>query len=245
MNSEPMGMEPLAPTRRATLRPRILPFVIAASASLLAVRGLGLVLNEPSPAVRDATAVNLPIVPSALAARPEVLAPVRLAAAAASSPPSPSPSPEPSAPTRREAPTAAEVAILEELRARRQALEERERALLEREALLTAAERRLAARVEEIASLQARLEALDRAAREREDAGWRGLVRIYEQMRPRDAARIFNELEMPVLLEVVARMRERVAAPILAGMEPDKAKALTAELAARRARPGLEAPSGG
>jgi flagellar motility protein MotE (MotC chaperone) len=122
------------------------------------------------------------------------------------------------------------------VRARCLTLEAREGELATREAVLAAAERRLSQRVEELAAMQARLETLDRAAREREEANWGNLVRIYENMRPRDAARIFNELEMPVLIEVVARMKQRAVAPILAGMEPALAQKLTAELAARQAR---------
>jgi flagellar motility protein MotE (MotC chaperone) len=134
--------------------------------------------------------------------------------------------------------SAAERQLLEDLRARRLTLEAREQEFAAREATLAAAERRLSQRVEELATMQARLEALDRAAREREEANWNNLVRIYENMRPREAARIFNELEMPVLLEVVARMKQRSAAPILAGMEPDRAQKLTTELAARQSRQG-------
>lgn len=132
--------------------------------------------------------------------------------------------------------SAAERQLLEDLRARRLTLDAREQEIATREAVLGAAERRLSQRVEELSVLQARLEALDRAAREREEANWTNLVRIYESMRPRDAARIFNELEMPVLLEVVARMKQRAAAPILAGMDPALAQKVTAELAARQSR---------
>ena len=82
----------------------------------------------------------------------------------------------------------------------------------------------------------AALQRAERIAREREEANWTNLVRIYENMRPRDAARIFDELEMPVLIEVVARMKQRAVAPILAGMQPDRAQKVTAELAARQSR---------
>lgn len=131
----------------------------------------------------------------------------------------------------------AERALLEDLRARRQGLDTREAAIAARETMLAAAERRLAQRVEELSTMQVRLEELDKAAREREDTNWNNLVRIYENMRPRDAARIFDELDMPVLLEVVARMKQRAVAPILAGMQPEKSRRVTTELAARRIRP--------
>jgi flagellar motility protein MotE (MotC chaperone) len=56
-------------------------------------------------------------------------------------------------------------------------------------------------------------------------------------MKPKDAARIFEELEMDILLPVVERMKERKTAPILAKMNADKAKAITTELAQRRLLP--------
>lgn len=226
---------------------RLLPFVIVTLAALITVRVAALVIGIPLAPVSE-SAVGLPIVPSAFAARNEPEPP----RAAASQPPAAAPTPSvpageavAAATPRFAQPSAAELTVLEDLRARRLALEERERTLGEREAVVVAAERRLGERIEELQKLQQRLEALDQAAREREDAGWRGLVKIYETMRPRDAARIFNELEMPVLIEVVERMRERNAAPILAGMQPDKAKALTAELAERRSRPAADGGSGG
>ena len=73
-----------------------------------------------------------------------------------------------------------------------------------------------------------------RRAKEREDTSWQGLVKLYEAMKPRDAATIFNDLEMPVLLQVVDRMKEAKAAPVLAAMQPDKARDLTAKLAQMR-----------
>lgn len=131
---------------------------------------------------------------------------------------------------------AAERTVLEALRARREVLEQREQALAAREAVLAAAERRLARRVEELAALQQRLEELEHARSEREEAGWRGLVKLYEGMRPRDAATIFDELDMSVLVQVVDRMREAKAAPVVGAMRPDRARQLTAELARYRAQ---------
>jgi len=120
------------------------------------------------------------------------------------------------------------------LRARRTEIETRERAAAQREVMLAAAERRLTSRVEDLTALQSRLETLERDRAAREDAGLRGLVKLYEGMRPRDAAIIFNELEMPVLLAIVDRMREAKAAPVLGAMLPERARTLTAELARLR-----------
>jgi flagellar motility protein MotE (MotC chaperone) len=160
--------------------------------------------------------------------------------ALAQAPAAPStPAPSPAIPTPATTPpapeAAAERAVLEALRARRAELEAREGAAAARELVLAAAERRLIQRVEELAAMQARLEALERERAAREESGLRGLVRLYEGMRPRDAAVIFDELEMPVLLRIVDRMREAKAAPVLGAMRPDRARAVTAELARLRA----------
>jgi flagellar motility protein MotE (MotC chaperone) len=135
----------------------------------------------------------------------------------------------------------AERALLEQLRARRAELEAREQTIASRELVLAAAERRLGQRIEELTQLQQRLEAMERSRGEREDAGWRGLVRTYENMRPREAAAIFEELELPVVIQILDRMGERKMAPVIGAMRPEKARILTAELARHRAnRPGSE-----
>ena len=89
--------------------------------------------------------------------------------------------------------------------------------------------------------MQKKLEYLDAAHKQREDAGWQGLVKVYETMKPKDAATIFNDLSMPVLLQVVDRMKDSKAALILAAMNPDKARDVTAELA--QMRTGHDSPS--
>ncbi len=100
--------------------------------------------------------------------------------------------------------------------------------------MLASAEKRLGARVDELTALQKRLEALEAGRRERDEASWAGLVKVYETMKPRDAAAIFNDLDMAVLLQVLDRMKESKAAPVLAAMQPDRARIVTADLAQLR-----------
>lgn len=131
----------------------------------------------------------------------------------------------------------AEVELLQQLAERRKELQRREEALDRRQSLLKAAEKRLKADLAELESLKKEIENLlieydDQQAKQVER-----LVSIYEKMDPEDAARIFEDLEMPVLLKVIDRMNERRTAPILAEMKPTKAQALTLELAKRRELP--------
>jgi flagellar motility protein MotE (MotC chaperone) len=83
-------------------------------------------------------------------------------------------------------------------------------------------------------AVQKKLEDLDAAHKQKEDAGWQGLVKVYETMKPKDAATIFNDLAMPVLLQVLDRMKDAKAAAVMAAMNPDKARDVTAELAQMR-----------
>ncbi|MGH7067555.1 MAG: MotE family protein [Acetobacteraceae bacterium] len=162
---------------------------------------------------------------------------VRAAAPAAASAPAAAPAPPPTSspavacpPASAESP--AERQLLADLHRRSATLQQRAAALEVRESVLQAAEKQLAARVAELTSLQSKL-AAEHTAREQQDAAkWQALVQLYQNMQPRSAAAIFDGLSMPVLIGVMSRMNERKAAPILAAMQPDKARELTARLAA-------------
>ena len=134
-----------------------------------------------------------------------------------------------------------ERAVLLELRERRRELDAREATLAARESTIAAAEMKLSARVEELQGLQKKLESLDAGHKQQEDAAWQSLVKVYETMKPRDAATIFNDLGMQVLLAVIDRMKEAKAAAILAAMAPEKARDVTTQLALLRTRAALEA----
>ena len=172
------------------------------------------------------------------------------AAVAASGTASPQPAPTaPAAASRRttEPFTPEEVQVLSELSRRRELLEAREREMVVREGLLKATEERLGQRVGELERLKVEVGALVRQYGEQEEAELKSVVKIYESMKPREAARILGELETKTLLAIMERMKERGAAPILAAMDPQRAREVTTELA-RRKEVDLTAgatPSGG
>jgi flagellar motility protein MotE (MotC chaperone) len=144
--------------------------------------------------------------------------------------------------------TDGERTVLLELRRRSQQLDARAAAVNARESILAAAEQKLEAQAQALTALQKKLQDLEAARTQREETGWQSLVKLYEDMKPRDAATIFNDLDMPVLLSLVDRMKELKAAPILAAMNPDKARDVTAGLAKLRTRrdpAGTAAPAGG
>lgn len=133
--------------------------------------------------------------------------------------------------------TAAEISLLQDLSSRREAIERREKELVLQEGMLAAAEQRIQLKIDELKKLQTSIRGLLRQRDEQEEVQLRKLVKIYETMKPAEAARIFEQLELPVLLDVIERMREAKAAPVLAVMAPERAKIVTTELAERRQLP--------
>jgi flagellar motility protein MotE (MotC chaperone) len=130
-------------------------------------------------------------------------------------------------------PSAAERAILERLQERRQELEKRARELDIREGLIAEAEKRVDSKLTEIKEGQAQLAIAVQKKDEAEAARFKGLVTMYETMKPRDAAKIFDRLEVGVLLQVASQINPRNMSEILALMSPDRAEHLTVELANR------------
>jgi flagellar motility protein MotE (MotC chaperone) len=130
-------------------------------------------------------------------------------------------------------PTAGERAVLESLNQRRQELEARARELDVRENLLTATEKRVEARLAEIKETEARINATVHKKDEAEAARFKSLVSMYENMKAKDAAKIFDRLDMRVLLELASQINPRRMSDILAQMSPDVAERLTGEIAAR------------
>lgn len=130
-----------------------------------------------------------------------------------------------------------EIALLQRLAARRETLAERARELDLREALLKAAEQRVDEKIARLSELETQIEALLRRHDAQEEQQIASLVKVYEAMKPRDAARIFDQLDLEILLAVAERMRAAKMAAVMAEMDAARAKTLTVELATRRRLP--------
>lgn len=130
-----------------------------------------------------------------------------------------------------------EIELLQELADRRKELDRRQRELDRRADLLKAAEARIDDKIAELKALRESIEQLVARYDKENEQRVKRLVNIYESMKPDDAARIFEDLDMPVLLRVLGRMSERKSAPILAEMNAERAQAVTLELAEQRELP--------
>jgi flagellar motility protein MotE (MotC chaperone) len=133
--------------------------------------------------------------------------------------------------------TKGEMEILQGLAERRQKLDARVRDIELRENLLSAAEKRIDERIAELKRIEASVSAIVKRQEDAQERDVRSLVKVYENMKPKDAARIFEDLNLPILLEVVERMREAKLAAVLALMDPARAQKITVQLAERRNMP--------
>lgn len=127
-----------------------------------------------------------------------------------------------------------EIDILKSLKQRREELEGREQELMFKENTIQLTKAQIDERLKTLQLLKDELKIIIKQYDVKEAEKNARLIRIYENMKPKEAARIFEEMQLNVLLEVVEKMRETRLAPILASMEPFKAKEITVALVNRR-----------
>jgi flagellar motility protein MotE (MotC chaperone) len=138
--------------------------------------------------------------------------------------------------------SSAEQAILERLQERRAELDARTRELEMRESLLRAAEKRVEGRVTELRDLEQRAGNADQVKQDNDAARLKNIVTMYENMKAKDAAKIFDRLDLRILVEVATLINPRRMSDIMAQMTPEAAERLTVELAARSAKGGRGGP---
>ena len=127
----------------------------------------------------------------------------------------------------------AELQVLQSLGARRGQIEKREQDLDVQLALMAAAEAKLDAKIQALNGMKAEVAKLMVDADGKEQAEIARLVKVFEGMKPKDAAPRMMLLDDAVRLPIAARMKERSLSAIIAAMPPTEAKKLTEGLAGR------------
>ena len=133
--------------------------------------------------------------------------------------------------------TQSEIDLLQDLAERREKIEKTEQQIVLKQGLLKAAETRIEKRVSELKQLELTIKGLIKDHDNQQEKKMNSLVKIYEAMKPKDAARIFEQLDIDTILLVAERMKERRLAPVMAQMNPEKAKDITIKLSKLRELP--------
>ena len=225
---------------------RLIPLLIVTSFAMLGLRGYDFWQGWTDP---DHYGWGNP----ALAEEhpPAAAPPAEAAHPAAAAPPAAAPAPHAPSPAEAAAPvpeaaaskpmqtefTPDEVHVLQNLAQRREELDKRALEMNQHEALLTAAEQRIDGKIKELETLRGELQGLLQQVDGQEEERIASLVKIYETMKPREAAAILEGLEMSVALVVLERMREAKSAPILAAMDPQKASKIITRSGIQGVRP--------
>lgn len=238
-----MSLRAPALRRPAIPRFRLVDGVILAALAVLALRVLGLFSSfEASSQTRPSneTAPGFARVLSHARSNYEPADPTETGSVSGNGAPAAPVAPDPVAPAPPEPPppppmpSASERAILQRLGERREELQTRSREMESREKLMEEQERKLEERIGELKASQEKAQATGPGRRAEADAGGlKNIVTMYETMKPKEAARVFDRLPQDVLVSVVTQMNPRKMAEVLALMTPEGAQKLTVALARR------------
>lgn len=126
--------------------------------------------------------------------------------------------------------TQSEIMILQELAERREALDLRAQAIDKRAIQLKVTEDEINKKLRQLKDYEQKLQKLINTYSEQEKANLAAMVKMYSSMKPKDAARIFNTLDMNITVALLKGMKPSSSSAILSQMESQKAQAVTAEL---------------
>ena len=127
--------------------------------------------------------------------------------------------------------SAAEFRLLQTLQERRQTLDTRERDIVTRENLLATTDAKIQERMSALKAVEGNLQKLLGQVDDLESQRITSLVRVYEKMKPKDAAAVWEGLDTEVLLKIAQKMKEQSLSLILAKMSPERAREVTRRLA--------------
>jgi flagellar motility protein MotE (MotC chaperone) len=127
------------------------------------------------------------------------------------------------------------VALAEALRLREARVATQEAAVADRLAALALADQTVTTRLDALAAAEAELAATLALADGAAEGDLARLTRVYETMKPKDAAALFAAMAPDFAAGFLARMKPEAAAAVLAGMQAEQAYAVSVILASRNA----------
>ena len=129
--------------------------------------------------------------------------------------------------------------LLARLRAREQDLTRREEELDLRDKTLEKLSQEIGARLDELSAAEETLRQTMAIADSAAENDLENLTKVYENMKPKDAAVLFEAMEPSFAAGFLGRMQTASAAQILSGLSPEKAYAISLTLSGRN----IDAPT--
>lgn len=126
-------------------------------------------------------------------------------------------------------------ALLATLRQREADLNQRESSAMERMRALEIAEVAIDRKLEELTRAEEALRETVAAASVAAESDLSRLTEVYEKMKPKESAALFEEMDATFAAGFLARMRPEAAADIMAGLSPKVAYTISVVLAGRNA----------
>ncbi len=126
--------------------------------------------------------------------------------------------------------TQSEIMILQELAERREVLDLRAKEIDKRAIQLKVAEDEIDKKLRQLKDYEQKLQKLINEYSQKEQSNIDSLVKLYASMKPKDAARIFNNMDMNITVALLKGMKPSASSAILSQMESEKAQAVTAQL---------------
>jgi flagellar motility protein MotE (MotC chaperone) len=124
-----------------------------------------------------------------------------------------------------------EVKLLFTLDKKRKELDRREQEIKESQKQLQVVQKRVDQKIDELKNIKVAIKKIVQQEDEQVSKNTQRLVGIYQGMKPKSAAKVFDGLPMSVLKKVIQKMDQKKVSPILAVMDIKKVKKLTTLLA--------------
>jgi flagellar motility protein MotE (MotC chaperone) len=130
--------------------------------------------------------------------------------------------------------SASDIPLLQSLQERRELLEEREQQLAKREEALHFLQQQLEEKLTSLATLRNAIGALIEEKEAFEEKRFEHLVKVYEGMKPEEAASLIERLHEDTAAKLFYRMKEKKVSQLLGFVKPEVAAKLSERLAAHQ-----------
>ena len=126
--------------------------------------------------------------------------------------------------------SSSEIIILQELAKRREALDARSKEIDKRALQLKVAEDEIDKKIAQLKKYEERLIELTDKYNNKEKENIESLVKLYTAMKPKDAARIFNTMDLEITVAILKGMKPSTTSTIISQMDSERAQEITAVL---------------